>query len=135
MKRPRDWVKHICQFCDKELEEFKLLVPECLCEEFQKAKDQYKQELKDSQPPVVSEEEYDSKYPAVYLGERLILNSTEEGAHKLKLEARKYEDGTGLCVWQTFPGISDDAGLAWDFSHIEAQALQDLLAEYLKGVD
>lgn len=135
-----DWVKYICRYCDTEITDFKFIPPDCECEGFKEAKEKWLEEFR-SQPdyePPLEPEEYDEKYPQTFLGERLVTD--KDSAHKLKLEARKYGDGEGLTVWIPFPHKLDEeseeesegAGLCWDFTDKDAEALHDLLTEYLE---
>jgi len=136
----REWIRTYCKFCNKELEEYKFFPPDCDCDEYKKVKEEWLEEYRSSpdyEPPL-EPEEFEKKYPQTYLGERLVLD--KDSHHKLKLEARQYKDGEGLTVWIPFPKKldsldeeeNDGAGLCWDFTDRDAEALHDLLTEYLE---
>jgi hypothetical protein len=137
---PSDWIDYKCAFCKAILEKITVLPPDCDCEGYKTAHEEWLEEYRsrpDYQPPLVPEE-YEKKYPVTYFGERLIFD--KDGTHKLKLEARQYNGGEGLCVWIPFPRLDEDgnetgednSGLAWDFTDYDAEALHDLLGEYLE---
>lgn len=126
-------IRTYCSFCEKELEDYKIFPPKCDCEGFHKYEEKRLEEIKsdsDYEPPL-EEGEYDKKYPQMFLGERLVLD--KDGHHKLKLEARKYDDGEGLRIWIPFFDDENDAGICWDFTDKDAEALHDLLSEYLES--
>jgi len=133
MTKTKEWIKYTCRFCEEELEDFKFLIPQCECEGYQNAKADHLKEIENSPDfqPDMSQQEYDKKYPQVYFEDRLIFNNEDAEGYKLTLEARRFSKGIGLSILRTFPGISKDVTLAWDFSHIDAEALHDLLSDYL----
>lgn len=137
-----EWVKYICRFCDKELTGFNVIPPRCKCEGYKNAWSERRKEIEnepDYEPPL-EPGEYDKKYPQTYIGEKLILD--EDGSHKIKLEARKYDDGEALCIWRPFapdPEEEEDelegCGLALDITDNDAKGLYELLSEYLGEKD
>ncbi len=140
MTIPSDWVTYTCVFCQASLENVSILAPRCECEEYILAREKWVEDYRNDpdyqEPP--APEDYDKEFPVVYAGDRLIVD--KDGTHKLKLEARQYPGGQGLCVWIPFPHkvaedmeeTHDDSGLAWDFTDNDAAALHDLLGEYLE---
>jgi len=123
-----------CNFCGKvAVDKF---LPSCDCEGYTKAEEEYLKEIRKDAEPEMTPQEFDAKFPKTYCGERLVI--TKDGGHKIKLEARKYADGEGLCVWIPFPAPPENAdeddgntGLCWDFGAKDAEALYDMLGEYL----
>lgn len=125
-----EWIKVYCRFCNQPIEGWKVLPPGCMCEGYLQAREEWVEKQKedpDYEPPL-SEEEYNNKYPVTYSGERIVQD--KDSMHKLCLEARQFDDGKGLCVWVPFE--NSNAGLCWDMSEGDAQALYELLGEYLK---
>ena len=133
MTKTREWIKYTCRFCEEELEDFKFLIPQCECEGYQNAKADHLKEIENSPDfqPDMSQKEYDQKFPIVHFDDRLILGENTEEGYKLTLEARRFTQGIGLSILRTFPGVSKDVSFAWDFSHVDAEVLHDLLSDYL----
>lgn len=132
-----------CNFCDKKLDDGRVLPEDCDCEEYVKARDTMIEEYKNSdqyQKPM-TREEYDEQYPVVFSSESLVQDQDE--VHKLKLEARKYQNGLGFCVWYPIPRDADeeniddkdaeDSGLCFDFTDNDAKALYDMLTDFFSG--
>lgn len=136
----REFIDYHCKFCKEKLENVSVIPPDCTCEGYTKAREEWLEEFRaqpDYQAPL-DREEYDKKYPQTYLGERLVVD--KDASHKIKLEARQYSESEGLTVWVPFPykkeGEEDEdeegAGLCWDFTSGDADALYDMLGEYLE---
>jgi hypothetical protein len=134
----REWIRTYCKFCDKELEDYKYFPPNCDCEGYKEAEEFERQQIENDpeHQEVLTTEQFNEKFPQTYLGERVVQD--KDGTHKLKLEARNYQDGEGLTVWIPFPRRDGDddydegAGLCWDFTDGDAKALHELLTEYLE---
>lgn len=135
---PSDWIDYVCVFCKAHLEKKTVLPPDCECVGYKAAHEEWLKEFRsrpDYEPPLLPEE-YDKKYPITFFGERLIVD--KDSHHKLKLEARQFSGGEGLSVWIPFPYQKGDteedegAGLGWDFTDNDAEALHGLLTEYLE---
>lgn len=125
----RDWIKYQCSFCNQYLEADSFIPPSCECDGARAAKEKWLEEIRsapDYEPPLLPEE-YNEKYPVTFSGKRKV------GDHSLRLEARKYKDGEGVCMWIPFNDEDEenDSGLAWDCSDDDAVALHELLGEYL----
>jgi hypothetical protein len=135
----REWIKTFCKFCDKELEDYKFFPPDCTCSGYKEAKEFLRQQRENDpeHQEMLTPEQYNKKFPSVFKGERVVQD--KDGSHKLKLEARKYDDGEGLCVWIPFPPMdgedpedAEGSGLCWDFTDKDAKALHELLTDYLE---
>lgn len=135
-----NFIKYVCRFCQQELLTAAFFPPHCTCEGYTQATQLWVQEyhLQNNNKKAFTSTEYDKLHPKVFDGERLIKD--KDATHKLKLEARRYKDTVGVVAWKPFPYKSSEdlvedpegAGIAFDLTHPEAEALWDLLNEYLK---
>jgi hypothetical protein len=117
----------ICAFCKKELENPLYFPGNCDCAEYTKAHEDWLTAYRASEDyvPPMEDEEFEEEYPLICRG----------GSGKMRIEARKYKDGVGVCVWQPFEseGTTDlednDAGLCWDFGDEDLDDLIGLLQD------
>jgi len=123
--------KTVCRFCEKDLSDYKILPPDCDCDDYSVAKDIFLKELNNQ---VREELTPETDYPVTYTGDRLVVE--EDGAHKLRLTARKYGAREGLVVSIPIPNPSGgpDAELGLDITDRDVPALVSLLNEYLEKV-
>ena len=135
----KNFVKLLCRFCDKELEDFLIIPSVCDCEgaEVEKSK---QAKVAPTTPDLQAKnaQEYDRLYPKTFSDECLVKEKDE--FHKLRLEARNFGAAEGLTISIPFPYFTgkeieeEGAANCFDLSKADAKALFDLLKKYLKKV-
>lgn len=127
----RTWIKKTCKFCNKELtEEY---FPTCDCVGWQAAEVQRQAEWdkahRDDPPP----EDFEKTYPLIYKNRIEFNSSSSETGDCIAVDARKYKDGVGLCIylpfWDDKGNDWDDSGLCFDISDEALPALRQMLKE------
>lgn len=125
-----EWINVTCKFCGLKLEGYKFFPPECTCDGYKSAREEWL-ELQLNDPDyqeVLTQEQYDEKYPKTFSGRKTV--ECKDGTHQMIMEARDFGEDEGLFVCIPFESGDDDAGLGWDFTKPDARAMLELLTEY-----
>jgi hypothetical protein len=121
---PNKFYKVLCVFCGQDITG-DFFPGNCSCEKWKVAHNAWKEEWKNDPAYVepLTNEDYDKKFPQIF----------REKWGRIVLEARKFEDGIGLCISRLFEDNEegDDTGLCWDFTDEEAVTLYNLLGNFI----
>lgn len=134
----RTWIKQTCKFCDKELEGF---LPECDCEGWQAAEAERQAEWDEAHKDDPPEEDFEKTYPLIFDGRSEVCGP--EGEEKtgdcIAVDARKYKDGIGICIYMPFWDAEeqdwDSSGLCFDLPEELLIPLRQLLDRAQEEID
>ena len=127
----RQWIKKICKFCGKDLGD--TYFPKCNCPKWIAAEDKRQREWEEEHKDDPPEEDFDKVYPLIFS-----QHATGKNKARVGLDARKFKDGVGLCIFYPFwdEEIQDyaDSGLCWDFAYEDLDAIYKLIREAKKAI-